>query len=210
MSGDEEEAFEAGRTVVRDLLVNRLTTAGLRPRKGVSPAAHAKTMDHLVTWLAYMAPDNVTTLAESILTHAAKTGPDMGLWPSELLIRNWAEAMQPKPFRLHPIVASWLRSREGPTAQAGGYLVELLRWLKRHKRPVGTYDMIAIKEAAADEQRRIAAIRDRIEADRAAAGDHEALAAWQRDWAEALQYVDEGNAGRAAKAAATDGNGVAA
>lgn len=209
MSAQEEEAFEAGRSVVRDVLVNRLTAAGLRPRKGVSPAAHAKTMDHLVTWLAYMAPDNVATLAESVLTHAAKTGPEFGCWPSEVTIRNWAEAMQPKPFRLHPIVASWLRSREGPTAMAGGYLVELLRWLKRHRRPCMTYDLTEIKEAAAHDQRRIAAIRDRIDADRAAAGDHEALAAWQRDWAEATQYVDEGNTGRAAKAAAA-GDEVAA
>lgn len=195
--------------MVREVLVNRLATAGLRPRKGVSAASHAKMMDHLVQWLAYMAPDNVVTLAESILTHAAKSGPDMGLWPTELLIRNWAEAMQPKPFRLHRIVASWLRSRRGPEAVAGGYIVHLLRWLKRHRRPVGTYDLTAIKEEAADDQRRIAVIRARIDAGRAATGDHDEMAAWQRDWAEAMQYVDEGNAGRIARAAG-QGDEVAA
>lgn len=202
MSVEDEESFEAGRAVVRDVLVNRLNAAGLRPRKGLTAAAHAKAMDHLVQWLAYMAHDNVATLAETILTHAAKPGPEMGAWPAEVLIRNWAEAMQARPFRLHPIVASWLRSREGPTAMAGGYLVELLRWLKRHRRPCMTFDLVAIKEAAADEQRRMAAIRDRVGAGGGGRDDHEALAAWQRDWAEAMQYVDEGNAGRMAKGVA--------
>lgn len=204
MSVDEEESFEAGRAVVRDLLINRLVAAGLKPRKGVSPAAHAKMADHLVGWLAYMSPDNLATLAEVVLTHASASGPQLGYWPSEVLIRNWAEALQPRPFRLHPIVASWLRSREGPTAAAGGYLVELLRWLKRHKRACMPFDLSRIKADAAENQRQITLARQRVAADRAAPGDHDMLAAWQRDLAEALQYVDEGHARRAQAAAARD------
>lgn len=208
MSGDDNESFEAGRAVVREVLVNRLAAAGLKPRKGVTPAAHGKCMDHLVGHLAYMAPDNLVTLAETILTHASASGPDFGLWPSELTIRNWAEALQSKPFRLHPIVTSWLRSREGPAAVAGGYLVELMRWLRRHRRAVMPYDLGQIKAEAADNQRAMAAARERVAVGRPNPGDHDMLSAWQRDMAEALQYVDEGITRRAAGSA--NGQEVAA
>lgn len=200
MSVDEEEGFEAGRAVVRDLLVNRLAAAGLKPRKGMSAALHGEMAERLVGWLAYMAPDNLRVLAECILTEAARPGPGLGQWPAEVLIRSWAEAMQARPFRQHPIVASWLRSREGPLALAGGYLVELLRWLKRHRRPCQPYDLKEIRAEAAETQRALAIARERMAAGIARADDNALLEQWQRDLAEALQYVDEGHAGRAAKA----------
>lgn len=201
----EEEAFEGGRAMVREGLVNRLAAAGLRPRKGVSAAAHARVMDHLVQWLAYMAPENLQVLAESVLTHASQPGPDMGIWPSEVTIRSWAGVLQPKPFRMHPVVASWLRSREGPVALSGGYLVPLLRWLKRHRRPLMSYDLIEVKREGADLQKRVADALARQDAGYAWPGDADLLETWARDLAEARQYVDEGEHGRALKAAVSAG-----
>jgi len=209
--GETEETFEAGRAVVREVLVNRLNAAGLRPRKGCTAAAQAKIMDHLVQGLSYMTPDNLATLAESILIHAAQPGPDRGLWPREVLIRGWAQVLQSRPFRLHPIVASWLRSREGPVALAGGYLVPLLRWLKRHRRPLLVYDMTLVRQEAEELQKRLTDIRARLDQGYSWPGDHELMEAWARDHAEALQYVDEGSAARALKAAqAAQGEGAAA
>lgn len=210
MKDEGEEQFEAGRAMVRDLVIHRLAAAGLKPRKGMSAVQHAEMVERLVGWLAYMAPANLAVLAESILTEAAKPGPALGHWPAEVLMRSWAEGLQVRPFRQHPIVASWLRSVEGPNAVAGGYLVELLRWLRRHRRPVTYHDLQMLRTEAADNQRRLAIARERIGWGRASPEDHQVMEAWQRDLAEALQYVDDGNAGRAAKAAAGEADEVAA
>lgn len=202
---------EAGRAIVRDCLVNRLNQAGLRPRRGLTVADQAKVGESLVVNLAYMSAQNLATLSETILSAAAQPGPAMGHWPAEVLIRSWAEALQARPFSMHPIIASWLRSVEGPTALAGGYLVELLRWLRRNRRALFPADLAAIKRQANDMQGQLLRIRERIDCGRPWPDDRETLADWIRDEAEALQYVDDGNAGRAARAQADNGNsGVAA
>lgn len=202
---DDEEGYEAGRAVVREVLVNRLEAAGLKPPKGVTPGAHAKVMEHLVRALAYMAPDNLDVLAESVLTQAAQPGPSQGRWVSEIVVRSWAEALQPRPLHQHPIIASWLRSREGPVAAAEGYLVPLYRWLRQHRRPCMKYDLLEVRREGAEMQSRIAAIRDRLRDGRDWDGDRAYLAAYLRDEAAALQWVEAGNQGRAEKAAAEDG-----
>lgn len=202
----EDQEEEAGRAVLRDLLVNRLTAAGLRPRKGLTGSDHARCMTALVVQLSYMSREMVDVLAETVLTEAAKPGPSHGYWPSEVLIRQWAEALQPRPFREHPIIRSWLRSREGPLAEAGGYLVPLFRWLKRHRRAVLVYDLQQIRVEGRDEQQRISAIRQRLADGRDWPDDRERLEAWLRDHEEALQYVDEGRMRRAILGGAADGS----
>lgn len=201
---------EAGRAIVRELLVNRLALAGLKPRRGVTVADQAKVTEHLVVSLSYMAAINLRTLAETVLAHAAQPGPGQGQWPSEVLVRAWAEALQARPFSQHPIISSWLRSVEGPMAVAGGYLVELLRWLQRHRRALTPGDLAQVKRQADEVQRSLVRIRERIEKGVPWPDDHELLSSWMRDYAEALQYVDEGNARRAARPAEGDANEVAA
>lgn len=209
--GTEIETFETGRAVVREVLVNRLRDAGLRRPKGLTEAAHAKTMDHLVDYLAYMARDNLVTLAETVLIHATAPGPGAGVWPSEVMVRQWALALQAKPFSQHPIIASWLRSREGPIADAGGYLVDLLRWLKRNRRALTPADLKSVKQSAADLQDRLVRVRERLDKGAPWPDDHDTLSSYLRDLDEARQYVDEGHARRAALAAeAAAGDEVAA
>lgn len=205
-----QDGMEEGRSAVRVLLVNRLRDAGLRPRKGVTEAMHSKQMDHLVEWLGYMAPDNLRTLAESILHHAAQPGPGQGIWPAEVLVRGWAEALQPKPFDEHPIIASWLRSREGPMADAGGYLVELLRWLRRHRRPLTPADMAVVRREASEMQGVLARVRERIAKGVPWADDHDTLSRYMADLHQARQFVQAGQDRRAAQDAATQGQGRAA
>lgn len=196
----DREGTEEGRHAVRVHLVNRLRDAGLRPRKGVTEAMQAKSLDHLVDWLAYMAPANLQVLAESVLHHAAQPGPAQGYWPSEILVRAWAEALQPKPFDEHPIIASWLRSREGPMADAGGYLVELLRWLRRHRRPLTPADLAQVKREAADMQGRLVRVRERIAKGVPWTDDHDTLSRYMADLAQARQFVEAGQARRLAQA----------
>lgn len=200
----EHDSMEEGRHAVRVHLVNRLRDAGLRPRKGVTEAMQAKIMDHLVDWLGYMAPANLQVLAESVLHHAAQPGPAQGYWPSEILVRAWAEALQPKPFDEHPIIASWLRSREGPMADAGGYLVELLRWLRRHRRPLTPADLAQVKREAADMQGRLVRVRERIAKGVPWPDDHDTLSRYMADLAQARQFVEAGQARRALRDASDE------
>lgn len=191
---ETEGGAEPGRAVVRERLINRLRDAGLRRPRGMSEQQLVQQSDRLCDYLAYMAADNLDTLAETALIHATSPGAGAAalVWPSEALIRQWALALQGKPFSQHPIVASWLRSREGPVALAGGYLVELLRWLRTHRRALTPYDLNEVRRAADDWQGRLIRIRLRLDAGTPWPDDAETLAAWLRDEAEALQYVDEG------------------
>lgn len=200
ITSDDQSAADAGRAVVREVLVNRLRDAGLRRAKGASEADHARTMDHLCDYLSYMSRDNLVTLAETVLIHATQPGAQAGVWPSEVLVRQWALALQAKPFSQHPIVASWLRSVEGPIAEAGGYLVELLRWLRRHRRALTPADLAQVKREAADMQASLSRVRERIAKGVPWPDDHDTLSAWLRDEHEARQYVDEGHGRRALRA----------
>ena len=47
MTGEEEEQFEAGRALVRKLLVNRLSEAGLKPCRGNGAEAHGLSLIHI-------------------------------------------------------------------------------------------------------------------------------------------------------------------
>lgn len=193
-----EMADMSGRARVRDLLIRRLDEAGLKPRKG-PPGAHARTVAALVDHLAYMDPANLVTLADCALDAAAAPGPGQGFWPAELALRGWAQALQERPFGLHRIVTSWLASVEGPQAAAGGYLVELYRWLRAHRRPLLPGDKRAVMEQAAEGQRRRAVIRERIARGAASEDDRATLALYEVDARAARALVD---GGRAAKGAA--------
>jgi hypothetical protein len=191
---------EAGRAAVRALLIGRLRDAGLNRDRGITEEKQVRMQEALIDHLAYMRADLLAVLAENALHHAVQVSK--GVWPSEYMVRQWAEALQPKPFSQHPIVASWLRSVEGPIALGGGYLVPLLRWLLRYKRPILDAELKAVRAEGQDLQGKLARIRERLDQGRPWPDDHEVLATYLRHEAMALQYVDAGNAGRAAKAAA--------
>lgn len=182
--------------------MDRLKLAGLRPPRGVTGAQQDKVLGHLVDFLSYMARENLDVLAEAVLLHAADPKGSAGVWPAEFLIRQWALALQAKPFEQHPIVASWLRSREGPLAEAGGYLVELLVWLRKNKRALTVGDLNRIKTQAGEEQRRLARVRERIAKGVEWPEDRADLEAYLRALEQARQYVQEGADRRAAQGAA--------
>ena len=108
--------------------------------------------------------------------------------------------MQPRPFRLHRIVTSWLASVEGPVADAGGYLVQLFRFLRRHCRPPTAYDLTSIKQQAAEDNRRLAMISDRTARGAASQDDEAWHAAYLADEQQARGFVTHGNGTRATMA----------
>lgn len=187
------ERVISGRDAVRRILIDRLEAAGLARGRGVTAAQHEALMLRLVEVLAYMAPDNLATLAECVLDNA--TG---GRWPSELLIRQWAEGLQARPPEQARIVTSWLASVEGPRADAEGWLVELYRFLVRHRRPPTAYDRTLLQAEAREVARRREIVEGRIE--RGSAGDDDLLwhRAWMADRALARALVADGAARREA------------
>ena len=69
-------------------------------------------------------------------------------------------------------------------AEAGGYLVELYLWLRRHGRPLTNWDRREIRDAAEENLRRVERLRER-----------DNLSAEDRQWLEARAQAE-----RAAKA----------
>lgn len=184
-SAMEPEDRKAGRDRVRDLLVERVQSAGVRPARGRTQADHDALMKRLVERLAYMDADNLMTLAEAIIEQAGAAAH----CPSEVAVLEWAEGLQARPFAEKRIVRSWLASREGPQAEAAGYLVELYRWLRQHGRPLMRWDMRQVRADAEENLRRAERLRGRDD-----------LAPEDRHWLEA-RLRDE----RAARAIVRDG-----
>jgi hypothetical protein len=173
----------------------------------VSAGDHGARLRTLTDRLAYMTPDNLQTLAEVILENASGNPP---AWPSEALVMQWAHAIQAAPPRERRIVTSWLASVEGPVAEAGGYLVELLRWLRRHRRPLTPNDLKRVRVEAADMQGRLLRIRERIAKGVPWPDDHDTLSVYLADLAQARQFVQSGVAKRAAQGPAQGNEGQAA
>jgi hypothetical protein len=203
----EGEEAKAGRAQVRDLLVNRVDAAGLVRRRGVSEAVHAALIDRLCDHLSYMSADNLRTLAELVIE--AGDGPARTWWPAEVTVRGLAGALQARPLAQHRIVASWLASVEGPVADAGGWLVELYRFLARHRRPPLAMDQRQLREEAAANNRRLGIVQDRIERGAAQDDDRAWLARYLQDGREARAIVDAGRATRAVKGAEPGGEHAA-
>lgn len=192
----DAEARKEGRTRVRQVLVARLQEAGLKPCRKQTAAAHEEMWGRLADQLAYMEPENLLTLADQVM--ALAEGPRHDQCPAEVTIRAVAHALQRPPFEEHRIVSSWLASVEGPVAEAGGYLVELYRWLRQHGRPPLTWDMKKIREQAAENNRQVTLLRDRGERGVIQPADREWLEAWAKDQQSARRIVREGQNRRAA------------
>ena len=202
MSDAETDAgSEAGRALVREVLIRPLLAAGLKRARNQSEATQAACLDHLIGQLDHMSADNLRTLVDVVMDAAAVPGPARGVWPAEVLILGWARGLQPRPFRLHRVVTSWLASIEGPQAEAGGWLVPLFRFLRQHHVPPTDYHMSKIKEQAREDSRMIGMIADRQARGVNSDQDRAWHAAYIADQHEARGYVDRGREGREGKAA---------
>ncbi|MEI4470938.1 hypothetical protein [Frigidibacter sp. MR17.24] len=184
---------KSGKTLVRELLIDRLDEAGLQRPRRVTSEVHEATKKRLAEGLAYMDAENLVTLAE-LLMGVAKDG----LWPAEVVVRHMAHGLQAPPARESRIFNSWLASIEGPKAVADGTLVELYRFLVQRGVPPGPTDRRAIAERAGQNTRRIQLIRERVEP---SPEETAWLAAYRRDEAVAREIVEAGNKKREGSAA---------
>lgn len=193
-------AVEAqGRAAVRARLVDVLDRAGMVRHRDKTVEAHREWIARLCDRLAYLSPQNLDVLAAEMVTRGQGRGRNE--WPSEVLILTWARALQAPPFNEWPIVRSWLHSIEGPVAEAGGYLVELVQWLRRHGRPPTDYDMRQIRDKAVENARQAERVRERIAQGAPWPEDGPWMERRLRDEAYARQIVAAGVEHRATKGA---------
>ncbi|NEX45197.1 hypothetical protein [Pseudotabrizicola algicola] len=202
-----EEARAAGRARVRELLIVPL--AGLK-RSGGTPAAE---YERLADKLAYMREDALRGLCELVLRIAHNDRPPVGTkaarCPAPALIQTWAYGLQPPPPAGTDYVPSIMRSALGREARDGGWHVELFRHARRVGPPPQSYERGKLLAQADENRRMLERVRERMAAGVATPDDRRWLAAWHDDVRAADALVEEGDARRAAKAAA-DSEGKAA
>lgn len=187
------ETDHTQRQAVRVRLFDRLDEAGLaRPRR-LTAEAFDRQKVRLLDRLDHMSGENLDTLAELVIDAADGKRPE---WPSEKVILFLANSLQPRPFEQLRIVTSWLASIEGPTALAGGWLVELYRFLRRTGRPPSNFDEGNIRAEAAENRRKLVMISERRSRGAASASDLDWAEAWERDRAAAEAIVTRGEAKR--------------
>lgn len=187
------------RALVREYLIHPLEAAGLQRGTRVKVAEHEALLDRMQDRLGYLSPGLLSALAEAVLRLAE--GPLQNTWPSWATIWNNATRLMPPPDDESHIMTSWLASVEGPVARAGGYLVELHSFLRRHGRPPGSYDMTQIRGRAEENQRRRLRIEEWIIKGHAKAEDRDWLDAYLRAQGQCEALVAAGEEKRAMKGA---------
>lgn len=186
------EAAGCGKAMVRELLIGPLVALGLG-RGRVSAADHEARMRLLAAQLAYMSAENLMTLFEVVRDNAPN-----GVWPDVWVVQKWAAALQPRPAEQARVIGSWLSCIEGPKAEAGGYLVELYRFLVRVRRPPSEFDLRKLHDEAAENARQMELVEGRIERGTARDEDHRWRAQYREDQRAARAIVDAGRATREA------------
>ncbi|WP_407496824.1 hypothetical protein [Pseudooceanicola sp. MF1-13] len=149
----EGEELRQGKARVRAILIDPLERRGMKRKRNVSQDDHARFLDGLSARLAYMAEDRLAALAEVVERMA--TGKLQDIWPSEVTIINNARRLQAPPVSQSRLVRTYLQSAAGDAAEAGGYLVELMAYLKRVGNVPGQYAMDTIRKEADDNARMI-------------------------------------------------------
>jgi hypothetical protein len=182
---NEQSDTPTGRDAVRTLLIEPLRLAGLVRQRKFSAKEHDAQIQKMIERLAYMRPDNLATLCETVIDNAV--GDRATHWPVYASVWKWARRIQTPPDNERHIMNSWLRSVEGPIAKQGGYLAELYLWLKKHGRPPSDYDIERIREEAKDRVRR---------RERGGLRDREEMEYFARVERHCLDLVEDGKSGR--------------
>lgn len=150
-----------GRTRVREAFIAKLESDGLVRPRAVTVADHEAFLAKLIDRLSYLPGPDLGVLAECVLRRAG--GKALNEWPAFATIWNLAQTIcrTPEPDEARHIMTTWLRSRGGPVARDGGYLVELWRYLRAYGIPPSTTALDMIKREAEENRRERARLRQR-------------------------------------------------
>ena len=197
-----EEVNLPGRARVRELFVAKLDGDGLVRPRSATVADHDAFIARLVDRLSYLPGPDLDTLAECTLRRAQ--GKQMNEWPAFATIWNLAQTIcrTPEPDEAKHIMTTWLRSRGGPVARDGGYLVELWRYLRTFGSPPTTVALDRIRAEAAENQRTRAQATARRDRGIATPSDLDWLDRYARAEDYCLRLVAGGEGAREQKGAA--------
>ncbi|MBL9048477.1 MAG: hypothetical protein JNK19_00005, partial [Tabrizicola sp.] len=120
-------------------------------------------------------------------------------WPAFATIWNVAQTVcrQPEPDEARHIMTTWLRSRGGPPARDGGYLVELWRYLRAYGCPPSPAALDMIRREAEENRRTRAMLRGKAGRDAATPAELDWLDRYARAEAYCLRLVEGGEEARA-------------
>ncbi len=180
----EGEALKEGKARVRRVLIDPLIGRGMS-RGRMTLAEEAEFLSRLEARLAYMAEDKLAALAETVAAYAGGKAKDR--WPAEVSICNWARALQVPPAGASRLVRSMLQSAAGETAEAGGYLAELMLYLKKFGAPPNDFGYAQIRQRADDNRSRVV----RIRREQANGGASPADLEWMRGYLGARQFAQD-------------------
>ena len=194
-----EQVNLPGRTRVRELYIARLEADGLVRPKGATVAEHEAFLQKLVERLSYLPGPDLTVLADCTLRRAQ--GKQLNEWPVFATIWNLAQTIcrTPEPDEARHIMTTWLRSRGGPVARDGGYLVELWWHLRAFGCPPTQLQLDRIRAEAEENRRSRAQILARKDRGIATASDLYWLERHARAEDYCLRLVAGGEEARAAK-----------
>lgn len=191
------EKQEAGRDQVRAILLEPLEALGLARPTDLNAASFKKMPNALAKNLAYMGAGALDTLR--ITVEANLCGSNKNHWPSPAMIYKWARDLEPEPKGETDLVVSYLRSRAGPRALQGGYIVELRTDLARFRRPPSVAALEGIQARAQKNARRRTIISENVAVGRASADDLSWVAAYWEIHEGCAKIVNEGEDARAEK-----------
>ncbi len=158
MTGDD---LKDGKERVRVHLIEPLDRLlGLkRPKRCRSNMEHLAGLAEIQNKLAYLGEPDLLALQYGIRATLTRAGE----WPSPAVVFGFAHVLCPPPPSDSEKVVSYMRSSAGMAARAGGYHVDLYRWLKEHSGvPSGPVDLRQIK-AAAEQNNRAEARLERMD-----------------------------------------------
>lgn len=198
-AGDADQVNLPGRTRVREMFIKRLEGDGLVRPRSATVADHDAFLARLVDRLSYLPGPDLTVLADCVLRRAG--GKAMNEWPAFATIWNVAQTVcrTPEPDEAKHIMTTWLRSRGGPVARDGGYLVELWRYLRTFGCPPTTVALDRIRAEAEENRRTRAQALARKERGIATPSDLDWLVNYARAEEYCLRLVAGGEEARAEK-----------
>lgn len=153
----EGVALKEGKERVTVHLIAPLEKAGMRRKGSVTMAVHQDFLNRVRARLAYMDADRLAALCEVVEVHAGGKARD--IWPSEIMIMNWARRIQTPPPSESRLVRSYLQSAAGSAARDRGCLVELFWWLRKYGAPPNDFAWTQIETEARENSGRRARLQ---------------------------------------------------